>query len=179
MGGGAQAGRRERLVLANPAPNPVTVDVAVLGAAGPVAPAPGEGEVQERVFPRVLQGKDDWLFLGADVSGACEPLLPLDETLAGLTRFGELVQRAGKDYVFTVAPDKSTMNPGKMPESYVGDDCAPLGLLLTEALHKSNATESRKLSSRTNGSAVPADVVLGLVVGSATCTVACRVDRAL
>ena len=50
---------------------------------------------------------------------------PLDETLAGLTRFGEIVQRAGKEYVFTVAPDKSTMNPDKMPETYVGDDCAP------------------------------------------------------
>jgi hypothetical protein len=95
------------------------------GAAGPVAPAPGESEVEERVFPRVLQGQDGWLFLGADVSGACEPLLPLDETLAGLTRFGEIVQRAGKEYVFTVAPDKSTMNPDKMPETYVGDDCAP------------------------------------------------------
>ncbi len=94
------------------------------GGAGPVAPAPGD-EVEERVFPKVLQGRDGWLFLGADVSGACEPLLPLDETLAGLTRFGELVQRAGKTYVFTVAPDKSTMNPDKLPESYVGDDCAP------------------------------------------------------
>lgn len=95
------------------------------GAAGPVAPAPGDTEVEERVFPRVLQGKDGWLFLGADVSGACEPLQPLDETLAGLTRFGEMMQRAGKTYVFTVAPDKSTMNPDKMPETYVGDDCAP------------------------------------------------------
>jgi hypothetical protein len=95
------------------------------GGAGPVAPAPGDTEVEERVFPRVLQGEDGWLFLGADVSGACEPLLPLDETLAGLDRFGELVRRAGKTYVFTVAPDKSTMNPDKMPESYVGDDCAP------------------------------------------------------
>ena len=95
------------------------------GAAGPVAPAPGDAQVEERVFPKVLQGRDGWLFFGADVSGACEPLLPLDETLAGLTRFGELVQRAGKTYVFTVAPDKSTMNPDKLPESYVGDDCAP------------------------------------------------------
>ncbi len=97
------------------------------GGAGPVAPAPGDTAVEERVFPRVLQGEDGWLFLGADVSGACEPLLPLDETLAGLSRFGELVQRAGKTYVFTVAPDKSTMNPDKMPETYVGDDCAPEG----------------------------------------------------
>ena len=95
------------------------------GGAGPVAPAPGEGEVQERVFPKVLQGQDGWLFLGADVSGACEPLLPLDETIAGLDRFAELVRAAGKTYVFTVAPDKSTMNPDKMPETYVGDDCAP------------------------------------------------------
>jgi len=95
------------------------------GGAGPVAPAPGDAQVEQRVFPKILQGREGWLFLGADVSGACEPLLPLDETLAGLTRFGELVQRAGKTYVFTVAPDKSTMNPDKMPESYVGDDCAP------------------------------------------------------
>lgn len=95
------------------------------GAAGPVAPAPGDAEVEERVYPRVLQGQDGWLFLGADVSGVCEPLLPLEQTLAGLDRFGELVQRAGKQYVFTVAPDKSTMNPDKMPKTYVGDDCAP------------------------------------------------------
>ena len=73
----------------------------------------------------MLQGQDGWLFLGADVSGACEPLLPLDETIAGLNRFGEIVRAAGKTYVFTVAPDKSTMNPDKMPETYVGDDCAP------------------------------------------------------
>jgi hypothetical protein len=95
------------------------------GDAGPVAPAPGETDVEERVFPRVLAGKDGWLFLGADVSGACEPLLPLDETIAGLDRFGEMVRAAGKTYVFTVAPDKSTMNPDKMPDTYVGDDCAP------------------------------------------------------
>ena len=95
------------------------------GGAGPVAPAPGDTEVEERVFPRVLQGQDGWLFLGADVSGPCEPLLPLDETIAGLNRFAEIVRAAGKTYVFTVAPDKSTMNPDKMPETYVGDDCAP------------------------------------------------------
>jgi hypothetical protein len=95
------------------------------GGAGPVAPAPGESDVEERVFPRVLQGEDGWLFLGADVSGACEPLVPLDETIAGLDRFGEVVRAAGKTYVFTVAPDKSTMNPDKMPDTYVGDDCAP------------------------------------------------------
>ena len=95
------------------------------GGAGPVAPPTGGEEVDERVFPRILQGEDEWLFLGADVSGPCEPLMPLEETLAGLDRFGRLMQAAGKTYVFTVAPDKSTMNPDKLPEDYVGDDCAP------------------------------------------------------
>ena len=93
--------------------------------AGPVAPQPGGEQAPDRVFPQVLQGEDGWLFFGADFSGACEPERPLDETLAGLERFGEAVRRAGKTYVFTVAPDKSTMNPDKLPESYVGDDCAP------------------------------------------------------
>lgn len=94
------------------------------GVDGPVAPGPAT-DVQERVFPRVLQGQDGWLFLGADVSGACEPLLPLEESMEGLSRFGRIVEAAGKEYVFTVAPDKSTMNPDKLPETYVGDDCAP------------------------------------------------------
>lgn len=40
VGGGAEPGRVERLILANPTGNPVSVDVAVLGAQGPVA-APG------------------------------------------------------------------------------------------------------------------------------------------
>ena len=95
------------------------------GGAGPVAPQPAGEDAAERVFPKVLQGDDDWLFLGADVSGPCEPLQPLDETLAGLDRFGRMLQAAGKTYVFTVAPDKSTMNPDKLPDDYVGDDCAP------------------------------------------------------
>ena len=38
LGGGAGAGRQERLVLVNPGGNPVTADVTVHGAAGPVAP---------------------------------------------------------------------------------------------------------------------------------------------
>ncbi len=38
LGGGSGAGHQERLVLVNPGGNPVTADVTVHGAAGPVAP---------------------------------------------------------------------------------------------------------------------------------------------
>ena len=45
IGGGAQPGRRERLVLTNPGPNPVTVDLSVLGVNGAVQSPNGRGLV--------------------------------------------------------------------------------------------------------------------------------------
>jgi len=45
IAGGADPGRRERLVLTNPGPNPVTVDVAVLGVNGPIESPNGHGLV--------------------------------------------------------------------------------------------------------------------------------------
>ena len=45
IAGGADPGRRERLVLTNPGPNPVTVDIAVLGAKGPIRSPNGRGLV--------------------------------------------------------------------------------------------------------------------------------------
>jgi hypothetical protein len=43
IAGGAEPGRRERLVLTNPGPNPVTVDLTVLGVKGPVRSPNGHG----------------------------------------------------------------------------------------------------------------------------------------
>jgi len=45
VAGGAEPGRRERLVLTNPGPNAVTVDLAVLGAKGPIQSPNGHGLV--------------------------------------------------------------------------------------------------------------------------------------
>ncbi|MCY7287209.1 MAG: DUF5719 family protein [Cryobacterium sp.] len=45
IAGGAEPGRRERLVLANPGPNPVTVDISVLGVNGPIQSPNGRGLV--------------------------------------------------------------------------------------------------------------------------------------
>lgn len=45
VGGGGQPGRQERLVVVNPGANEVTVDVAVLGANGPVTSAAGHNIV--------------------------------------------------------------------------------------------------------------------------------------
>jgi hypothetical protein len=45
IAGGAAPGRQERLVLANPGANPVTVDLSVLGAKGPIRSPNGQGVV--------------------------------------------------------------------------------------------------------------------------------------
>lgn len=45
VAGGGQPGRLGRLVLTNPGPNPVTVDVSVLGAGGPIDSPNGHGVV--------------------------------------------------------------------------------------------------------------------------------------
>jgi len=45
IAGGSDPGRRQRLVLTNPGPNPVTVDLTVLGAKGPIQSPNGHGLV--------------------------------------------------------------------------------------------------------------------------------------
>jgi len=45
IAGGGDPGRRERLVLTNPGPNPVTVDLTVLGVNGPIQSPNGHGLV--------------------------------------------------------------------------------------------------------------------------------------
>lgn len=94
-------------------------------AVGVVAPTQTGTKTGARQYPRVLPGRDGWLFFGGDVSGACQPKGSLDQTLAGLERFTSMVQRSGRKVVFAVAPDKSTINPDKLPGSYLGDDCMP------------------------------------------------------
>jgi len=101
------------------------LSTAAPGAAGPVAPVPGAQPPGERTYPTVLEGLNGWLFLGDDLAAACAPQAPLEQTLDGLERLGELLTSAGKTYVLTVAPDKSTISPDRLPETYVGDDCAP------------------------------------------------------
>ncbi|MCY7364151.1 MAG: hypothetical protein LH469_02360 [Frankiaceae bacterium] len=101
------------------------VTTAPPGAGGPVAPVPGGRPPGERSYPTVLEGRDGWLFFGDDFAAACAPQAPLEQTLDGLERLGELLTAAGKTYVVTIAPDKSTANPDRLPEAYVGDDCAP------------------------------------------------------
>lgn len=73
VGGGAEPGRVERLILANPTGNPVTVDVEILGAGGPVEAAGGRGIV-------VPAGERAVVLVDALAPGEARPVLHVTST---------------------------------------------------------------------------------------------------
>jgi len=87
------------------------------------SPSGGEN-VPSAGFPTVVEGKDGWLFYGYDLRGKCRPNRPLDQTIANVQRLRTAVERSGRRFVLVVAPDKSTMVPEKLPDSYAGKACA-------------------------------------------------------
>lgn len=93
---------------------------------GPV-PTPPKDPSADRpdptAFVDVIEGKDDWLFLGADVEGACDPVMPVAEVHARLSRLRAAVEASGRRFLLVVAPNKSTMVPGFLPSKFYGKDC--------------------------------------------------------
>lgn len=78
----------------------------------------------ESVFPSVIGGKNGWLYLGHDVSYLCVPRMKLERVIQGLNRWREVVERSGREFQLVFAPDKSTIYPDKLPDSFAGEDCA-------------------------------------------------------
>lgn len=119
VAGGAQAGRAERLILANPTGNPVTVDVEVLGAEGPVAVVGGRGIV-------VAPGAREVVLLDALAPGEARPVAHLTTTggpvLAALgDRWLEGTLDRGTELTTATAPPDTTLVipavPGPRPGS--------------------------------------------------------------
>ncbi|WP_067127837.1 alginate O-acetyltransferase AlgX-related protein [Microtetraspora malaysiensis] len=78
---------------------------------------------REPTYPRVIEGRDGWLYFGDDVAEACRPEWSIDETLDRVRRLARMVRKSGKRFLFTVAPDKTTIHPEHLPERFLGEDC--------------------------------------------------------
>lgn len=78
----------------------------------------------ESMFPSVIEGKNGWLYLGHDVSYRCVPRMDLDEVIAGLRRWRSVVEASGREFELVIAPDKSTVYPDNLPDSYAGEECS-------------------------------------------------------
>jgi alginate O-acetyltransferase complex protein AlgJ len=98
---------------------------------GSPAPAPNTGAPDEpgakqhdAGYRRVVQGTDGWLYYGFDVDAKCSPATPFTETVAKLRELRAAVESSGRQFVFVIAPDKTTMVPQHLPASYPGEDCS-------------------------------------------------------
>lgn len=81
-------------------------------------------ELDESVFPSVIDGKNGWLYLGHDISYPCVPKMPLDKVINGLQRWRDVVESSGREFRLVIAPDKTTMHPGNLPDEYAGEQCS-------------------------------------------------------
>ncbi|MTD14123.1 hypothetical protein GIS00_09215 [Nakamurella sp. YIM 132087] len=88
------------------------------GSSGGTTSTPGQIN-----YPRVLQGKDGWLFVGGDVSEPCQPTMTPQESADALQRISDAVKASGRNFVLVVAPDKSAAEPEFMPDTFAGRDC--------------------------------------------------------
>lgn len=92
---------------------------------GGTSSAPGLAEPPIAAgFPKVIEGKDGWLYYGFDVQGKCRPLRSLDEVIGNLIRLRTAVEASGRRFVLVVPPDKTTVVPEHLPDTFVGQSCA-------------------------------------------------------
>ncbi|MFC4854815.1 alginate O-acetyltransferase AlgX-related protein [Actinophytocola glycyrrhizae] len=88
----------------------------------PVAGPPAGTE--QAGFRNVVEGTDGWLYYGSDALSKCHPTKPLAETIAQLAKLRDVVERSGRTFVLVLVPDKTTMVPEYLPDSYPGKECA-------------------------------------------------------
>ncbi|MEW9554991.1 hypothetical protein [Nonomuraea sp. NPDC050783] len=71
----------------------------------------------------MIEGRAGWLYFGDDVTEACRPRWSVTETLRRVRRLAEIVRGSGRRFLFTVAPDKTTVHPDRLPERFPGQTC--------------------------------------------------------
>lgn len=112
------------------AARPATPSGPPAGGNSEVSPQSGERESDGREaggptgYPAVVQGKNGWLYFGDDVNLACRPALELDAIFEGWRRLISIVEGSGRRVLVTIAPDKSTIVPAYLPDTYVGQKCS-------------------------------------------------------
>ena len=111
IAGGAEPGRLERLVLTNPGPNPVTVDLSVFGLKGPIDSPNGQGLVvagyaRMVVLLEAIAGSERSPVVHVSTQGGEVAAVLSDTWLDGV------VPRGGDDAVSVAAPAREQVIAG-------------------------------------------------------------------
>ena len=87
-------------------------------------PPPAPASAAPADFPTVITGLDGWLYYGTDLRAACNPTLTAPVIAQRFQQLSEIMQRAGKQFVMMIAPDKSDIYPQYLPTADQGVTCA-------------------------------------------------------
>jgi hypothetical protein len=92
-------------------------------AAGNASPVSAGAGASNSDAPRVIQGKDGWLYFVDDFKYACQPKLSLPIVMNGLQRLRTALEASGRKLVISIIPDKSTADSQNLPESFAFKNC--------------------------------------------------------
>lgn len=74
-------------------------------------------------LPQVIRGDDGYLFLAEDFANACSPTGTVEEAVANMHKLGDLIRGTGRQAVFMVAPNKSTVLRSEVPSDLAQKQC--------------------------------------------------------
>lgn len=102
----------------------VAQPLGVAGAGGAAAPSKPGGLDGSSLTPKVIRGKDGYLFYGMDFTSACGGESRFEKRVEGLRDFAHIVEKSGREVVFTIAPNKSSVARDKIGRAVPRGDCA-------------------------------------------------------
>ena len=74
-----------------------------------------------------VAGKAGWLFLEGEFVRACAAFIPWRAAMARWQRMASIIRRSGRRVVLVFPPDKSTIHPEYLPDSFAQRDCLAAG----------------------------------------------------
>lgn len=85
---------------------------------------PVQGKAAPAITPQVIRGRDGYLFIGDDFTIACWRSGRFDAALKKTLRLAEIIKASGRNVVLTIAPNKSSVLTGIVPDTVPKGSCA-------------------------------------------------------
>lgn len=73
---------------------------------------------------KVVRGKDGYLYLGEDFTKACGGNAAFEKSLSSFLKLAEIIERSGRNAVFTLGPNKSSVVSENLPNAVPTGACA-------------------------------------------------------
>lgn len=92
-----------------------------------------DGQTHDQA-PEIVEGLNATVYIGQDFDGACYWGSRFVNAMRKLARLATIIERSGRTVVFTVAPNKSSVNKGDLPTQLPHGACDRMGMAQQESL---------------------------------------------